>query len=99
MDGFRLIVLDVDGVLNQSSTKEHYRPGIIGFDPRNVAILNELWLKTGDTPETRAKFLISSSWRKMFTLEKMIKTFQDNGIPGEILGRTGSHPCRQRIIH
>jgi hypothetical protein len=92
MDGFRLIVLDVDGVLNQSSTKERYRPGFIGFDPRNVAILNELWLKTGDTPEARAKFLISSSWRKLFTVENMIKTFHDHGVPGEILGRTGSHP-------
>lgn len=86
----KVIFVDVDGVLNQSSTKEYYIPGIIGIDPRNVAPLNSIIEKSG------AKLVISSSWRKQLTMEALVKLFSDNGIKGEVIGRTGCHPTGTR---
>ena len=91
----RIGFLDVDGVLNQRGTKERYH-GVIGIDPRNVATLNEILDKSESLFGERPKLVISSTWRKNFSMEGLVKLFAGNGVRGEVIGRTGSHPTGMR---
>ena len=52
----RVIFLDIDGVLNNSSTEERFE-GYIGISPVLVAIFNKL------IQETNARVVLSSTWR------------------------------------
>jgi hypothetical protein len=53
----KVIFLDIDGVLNNNSTRQRHR-GFIGIDPYLVAKLNRIVL---EMPEV--KYVLSSSWR------------------------------------
>ena len=56
----RIIFLDVDGVLNCSTTQDRFH-GIMGIDPELVANLAELVKESEKLEETR--IVLSSSWR------------------------------------
>lgn len=57
MNGRNLIFLDVDGVLNNDSTKQRTPGGFIGIDPKNLKNLWKIICETG------AYIVLSSSWR------------------------------------
>lgn len=87
-EGRRILFLDFDGVLNSSRTKERYSrdgrstSGIIGFDPRNVAVLNQF------LESARVKIVVTSSWRWNHTLEELRVVLRNAGVRGEVIDRT-----------
>lgn len=72
---FPLIFLDVDGVLNNNSYRTD-PPNLIC--PHNIVNLNKI------IEATKAKIVISSSWRETITTE-FLKSF---GCIGEVIGYT-----------
>ena len=96
----KIIFLDVDGVLNSGFTLKHQLSGlcpgwgtlapegtpqqILGIDPLNVAVLEEVVKKTG------AKVVISSAWREMHTLHELKLFLRAAGFTGEVIGATPS---------
>jgi hypothetical protein len=80
----RIIFLDIDGVLNSSKFIKRLGKSWTGaqIDPEAVSILNEI------IRETEAKIVISSSWRIVFSLERINSILNDNGFVGEIIGET-----------
>ena len=83
----KYLFLDIDGVLNCSTTKNRIVPGgaIIGVDPYKVLLLNRIIEATG------AKIVLSSSWRHYPSLEEHLSEFT---IP--YIAKTGDSPCRTR---
>ena len=88
LGALRICMLDFDGVLNHSRTKERYsRTGqpnssIIGFDPRNVAVLNQF------LEPARVKIVVTSSWRWTHTLDELKALLKTAGVHGEVIGAT-----------
>lgn len=86
----RILFLDFDGVLNHSRTKERYRRNgqsggaIIGFDPRNVAVLNQF------LEPARVKIVVTSSWRWNHTLDELRAVLKTAGVKGEVLDKTAT---------
>jgi hypothetical protein len=95
VDPMRVIFLDIDGVLNSErfmraqhergvvskDVEEHCRDQI---DPAAVALLNELIETSG------AEVVISSSWRRLFTIGEISRGLRHNGFahPRSIIGKT-----------
>ena len=86
----RVLFLDFDGVLNNHQTKQRYRkdgqPGgaTIGFDPRNVAVLNQF------LESARVKIVVTSSWRWNHTLEELRAVLRAAGVRGEVIDATST---------
>lgn len=79
----KVIFLDIDHVLN--STKSAARFGAYHIlDPENIKVLNKI------TDETGAKIVISSSWRKKYTLDEIKAILKHFKVRGEIIDRTRS---------
>ena len=86
----KVIFLDFDGVLNSRhwirSTKARASFAIeqnLGmFDPVAVERLNLI------TDVTKAKIVLSTSWRLMFSLSDLIVLLQKAGATGEVIGHT-----------
>lgn len=89
----KIIFLDIDGVLNHQlwfaarknekvETDLDYDRSMI--DPQKVELLNDL------IDETKAKVVISSSWRKTHTKEQLQSLLESKGFTGEVIGLT---PC------
>ena len=86
----KVIFLDFDGVLNSrawiQSTRAKASSAIeqnLGmFDPAAVERLNFI------TDETKAKIVLSTSWRLMFSLSDLIVLLQKVGTTGEVVGAT-----------
>jgi histidinol phosphatase-like enzyme len=81
----KIIFLDIDGVLNSDTWYKKRKTDFCiheEFDPFLVQQLNQL------IKDTKAKIVISSSWRKSHTLEEMQKLFKQVGIRAEIIGMT-----------
>ena len=89
----KIIFLDINGVLNHQlwfkesykkykkcSTDKEYEDSMI--DDSKVALLNELIKKTN------AKVVISSSWRKEYTIKQMQTILERKGFKGEIIDST-----------
>lgn len=91
----KIIFLDIDGVLNTARTlplKEKYveiEGTIIGFNQLDKDCINQL---NRVTDKTGAKIVISSSWRigcrTPAKFEILKKHLRDEGVTGEIIGRT-----------
>lgn len=99
----RVVFLDIDGVLNyrQHNLKvgETARLDEMGqpdwwtamFNRDCVTQLNRIVRETG------AKVVLSSSWRKSFSVSDMQSMLEDKGFEGELIGATPDHgkrPCR-----
>ena len=87
----KIIFLDVDGVLNnqlwyrsqefrQGQSKEQY--DLSQFDPRCVELLNSL------IADTKAKIVVSSSWRIGRTVDELKDLFEKVGIVGDVIDKT-----------
>lgn len=91
----KIIFLDMDGVLcvpryNVAVNRIHERDVI---DPAGVGFLNRL-LEVDPT----IKFVISSTWRKVYTSEELLAHLQAAGFTGEFHNdwKTGRHPKGHR---
>jgi len=74
----RIIFLDIDGVLNSAQSRHmfarHHENGSRIFCP--LAISNLRWI----IRKTKAKIVISSSWRKYYGIDQMGAIFEQYGI-------------------
>jgi hypothetical protein len=82
----KVVFLDFDGVLNSSTFIDF---GVALFtadqiDARAVTILNGLLERSG------AKVVVSSSWRRIHTIEALLELLRARGFTGEIVGVTPS---------
>lgn len=81
----KVIFLDIDGVLNTSSKLEGdvFTDG--GHLNKNlIQLLNKL------IEDTKAKVVISSTWRKLYTQDQLYSILYNVGFNGEIVGMTGN---------
>jgi diphthamide synthase subunit DPH2 len=86
------IFLDIDGVLrtHKSDLEWSLQLGVPiplsvydrRFDRKIVSYINEV------VGYTRAKIVITSTWRVKHSLEELKQIFRDNGINAEIVGKT-----------
>ena len=87
------IFLDIDGVLrtHESDLEWSLKLGVPiplsvyerRFDQKAISCINEV------VGYTRAKIVITSTWRLKHSLEELKQIFRDNGISTEIVGTTG----------
>ena len=87
-----IIFLDIDGVLrtHKSDLEWSQRLGVPipvsvydrRFDRKIVSYINEI------VGYTRAKIVVTSTWRVKYSLEELKQIFRDNGITAEIIGKT-----------
>jgi len=91
----KIIFLDMDGVIcvpryNVAINRIHE---LDVLEPAGVGFLNRL-LEVDPTIE----FVISSTWRKVYTHERLLKHLQDAGFTGKfhVDWRTGQHPKGHR---
>ena len=86
------IFLDIDGVLRTHKSDLEWSQ-ILGvpipesvydrrFDRKIVSYINEV------AGYTRAKIVVTSTWRVKYSLEELRQIFRDNGISAEIVGKT-----------
>ncbi len=90
-NSIKLIVLDIDGVLNSTKFMQYCHDNGVDpddqIDPKAVALINELVKKTG------AKIVISSCWRLPFVDSNNLDGLKEilvtrNGISDDIIGMT-----------
>ena len=93
MDKFKLIFLDIDGVLNHEIFYDERSQDeraltlpypLSDIDPKKVSIINHIIEATG------ASVVISSTWRKSRTVEELQSLFEQAGFTGKIIGKTPS---------
>lgn len=87
-----IIFLDIDGVLRTHKSDLEWSLKLSApipervfdrkFNPKAVSNINEL------ISYTRAKIVVSSTWRTQFTLQELKDVFRSNGITGEIIDKT-----------
>ena len=85
----KVLFLDLDGVLNTHKwwrERPPKHPEMTKFErdisPYNIGILNEVLAATG------AKVVVSSTWRKNFTLKQLQEGLASVGFTGEIIDVT-----------
>lgn len=91
-----IIFLDIDGVLNHELWYEQLDKMDISrkdpnlsredkdIDPSKIKLLNDL-CKT-----TKSKVVISSSWRKLYSVDELKNIFLKKGATFEIIDKTGN---------
>lgn len=77
-----IVFLDIDGVLNNSS--DLYTHGIHYMCCEKAARVQRICHETG------AKIVVSSSWRKIHTLDDLRERFAAVGLLASIIGKTPS---------
>ena len=77
----KIIFLDIDGVLNNSRCWGN-RPAIKAFDKECIIAFNEI------IDATKARIVISSSWRNLFTYDSLCDILRKVGVKGAILDVT-----------
>ena len=87
----RVVFLDIDGVINHSSTNHvvaptEKEPLPIPVDPACMACLNRLIAETG------AKIVISSSWRTFARWQDLGPALVRHGLVAEVIGETPDLP-------
>ena len=89
----KVIFLDVDGVLNSENFyRKRGAPDyrfedeppypLCEFDPESIKLLNQIIEKT------KAKIVVSSTWRIGRTVEELKTLFKSVGIEGDVIDRT-----------
>jgi hypothetical protein len=86
----KVLFLDLDGVVNSHDWfRRRVMEQPIGnyferqIDPQAIVLLNEIIEATG------VKVVISSTWRKNYTLQELRAGLSSRGFSGEIIGVTG----------
>lgn len=97
-----IIFLDIDGVLRTHASDLEWsrRLGVPiplsvydrRFDRKIVSRINEV------VGYTRAKIVVTSTWRLKHSLEDLTRIFRDNGIAAEVVGATDVGPNRGEEI-
>ncbi len=90
----RIVFLDIDGVLNSPDWFGHWPPKdetTAGIDVRDLALVADTYLDPAAVErlnrlEGRAEFVISSSWRRGFTVEEIRWMLERRGFRGTIVG-------------
>ena len=87
----KIVFLDIDGVLNHSSTRHVVSPTSsellsIPIEPKCMERLNRLIAETG------AKIVISSSWRLFARWEDLGPALVRHGLVGDVIGETPDLP-------
>jgi hypothetical protein len=77
----KVIFLDIDGVLNNSSCWST-RPISNSFAKECVEAFNDIII------ETNADIVISSSWRTLFKFDELIDILSSAGVAGNIIDKT-----------
>lgn len=72
----KVIFLDIDGVLNDTTTNS--------ISKKLAEFLNKI------TTGTRAKIVISSSWRNLYSLDELRLLLDEGGVTGDVIGKTDS---------
>ncbi len=89
-----IIFLDLDGVIclppQWNGRAKFEGESICEFDKESVKLLNEL------IERTKARIVLSSSWRVLFDLELLKRWFKHEGVIGEIIAKTPRIPGYQR---
>lgn len=85
----KVVFLDIDGVLATRESYGRYKKvedrRYPTFDKLAVVCMNRLLKESG------AKVVVSSAWRKFYTLDQLRKILEKEGVTGaEIVGVTGS---------
>lgn len=89
-----IVFLDIDGVLNVYPYNEYYY-----LCHQKVRLLNSL------AKDTNCRFVISSMWKRCFSLKEIKNRLVNNGLvsPSLIVGQTpdlgGYHPPREQEIY
>ncbi len=79
-----LVFLDFDGVLNTAHSRAHLGTKY-GLSPDSIQLLNEIQQESG------ALIVITSSWRKHWTLRENILALEKSGCTaGNVVGRTST---------
>ena len=83
----RILFLDIDGVLNSSQhmglrSECALCEDLCWFDPKAVARLNTI------TDRTKAKIVVSSSWRVGRTVNDLREILEGHGVTGAVIGAT-----------
>lgn len=89
-----LIFLDIDGVLNSTHYSLSNRSGkskIRWIDPNAVEILNDIIF------HTQAEVVLSSTWRKMYSIEKMREMMREVWFIWEIISYTPVLKANHRV--
>ena len=81
-NGMRIIFLDIDGVLNNENMYRTKKHASNSLDPKNIEVLNEL------IEDTKAKVVISSSWRCGSTIDSILSKMKTAGYKHDILDFT-----------
>jgi hypothetical protein len=91
----KYIFLDIDGVLNHSGEDfKRYKFQVnppygryvhVEFSHNNIEAFNKLIDLIG---EDKIYIVISSTWRKLFTIAELMFIFKNMGIKGDIIGKT-----------
>ena len=87
----KIVFLDIDGVLNHSSTRHTVLPNSIEplpipIDPKCMERLNRLIAETG------ARIVISSSWRLFARWQDLGPALARHGLVGDVIGETPDLP-------
>lgn len=85
----KIIFLDIDGVLNSDiwyksqKLDESAKNALLHhLDPHAVHLLNKIVSKT------KAKIVLSTTWRLHYSIEAIQKIFIEKGFTGDIIGKT-----------
>ncbi len=72
----RVIFLDIDGVMTSNALIEENGMGekLYPFSKSSVIALNEI------LAANKAKIILTSSWRTVFSVEKQCQVFEENGV-------------------
>ncbi len=77
-----VVFLDIDGVLNNYTTRQVLPAGGIGIDPVNVTNLNKL------IERVDVEIVLSSTWRLMYSLSSFNRLLERMGFKGQVWERT-----------
>ena len=89
----RVLFLDFDGVLNSESWMlAHPQANFLrALDRSAVALLAEI------VSRTQARIVVSSSWRRMYSLNALREVLVEGGLPRR--ERAGENPRRRGTTH
>lgn len=87
----RVVFLDIDGVLNNSTTKANWPPPdgcLVGFDTLNVSAFNSFMTQAETLFGRMPHIVVSSAWRCGRDLPMMAKILREACVLGEVFSMT-----------
>lgn len=88
----KVVFLDIDGVLVTERTWEQAIGDFAAFDADCVARLNDILQRS------RAKVVVSSTWRLTTSLEKLARFFHEQGVVADLVDVTPDREDMNRTL-